>query len=551
MPTQDITAATPAPAAPATGIGTATASVPGAGTGTETGTGTGTDSGADTGTGTGTGTGVRPFTGEEFLESLRDGRNVWIHGERVEDVTTHPAFRGSARSLAGLYDTLHDPAHRAVLTTPTDTPGGTFTHPFFRPPRTVADLRAARTAIAAWQRMTYGWMGRTPDYKASFLATLGADPGFYGRFADNALTWYQRAQDRLLFMGHALVNPPAGRHAPARSAEGICVRVERETDAGIIVSGAKGVATGAALTHHTLIGHAGAPLSDPAEATMFFVPMDTPGLRLICRESYEYTAARTGGPFDHPLASRFDENDAVVVLDRAFIPWSNVLAHREPAVVNGFAHRSGWVPRMMFHGAIRLSVKLDFLCGLLIKAVRATGADTYRGVQAGVGEALAWRHTVHALVAAMTEQAEPWHDSYVNPHKATALAHRVMAPTAYRRTRELIEDHVASALICVNSGAGDFGSEDVRPDLERYLRGSGGIAAQERVKLMKLLWDSVGSEFAGRHGLYELMWAAPPEVTRVETYQHTLDSGLDEDLCALVDTCMADYDTRGWTAPRP
>jgi len=121
-----------------------------------------------------------PLTGAEYLESLRDGREVWIYGERVADVTTHPAFRNSARSVARLYDALHDPAQQAMLTSPTDTGNGGFTHSFFRVPRCADDLRSARDAIVGWQRLCYGYMGRTPDYKAAFLGTLGANAPFVG-----------------------------------------------------------------------------------------------------------------------------------------------------------------------------------------------------------------------------------------------------------------------------------------------------------------------------------------------------------------------------------
>jgi 4-hydroxyphenylacetate 3-monooxygenase len=116
--------------------------------------------------------GMLPFTGQEFLESLRDGREIWIYGQRVDDVTTHPAFRNPARMLARLYDALHDAKQRDVLTCPTDTGSGGFTHRYFRAPASADELVAARDAIAGWARMTYGWMGRSPDYKAAFLATL-------------------------------------------------------------------------------------------------------------------------------------------------------------------------------------------------------------------------------------------------------------------------------------------------------------------------------------------------------------------------------------------
>ena len=140
----------------------------------------------------------RPFTGSEFLESLRDGREVYIYGERVKDVTTHPAFRNAAASIALLYDALHDEKSKKVLTAPTDTGSGGYTMKFFKAARSREDVVAQRDAIAAWARISYGWMGRSPDYKAAFLNTLGANAEFYGKFADNARAWYKRGQLSLI-----------------------------------------------------------------------------------------------------------------------------------------------------------------------------------------------------------------------------------------------------------------------------------------------------------------------------------------------------------------
>ncbi|RVC14467.1 Pyoverdin chromophore biosynthetic protein pvcC, partial [Mesorhizobium sp. M7A.F.Ca.AU.002.02.1.1] len=127
---------------------------------------------------------ARPFTGAEYLESLRDRREVYINGERIADVTTHPAMRNSARSLARLYDALHDPKRRDALTSPTDTGSGGYTHKYFRVAKSSAELVAQQTAIAEWSRMSYGWMGRTPDYKAALMNTLGANADWYGPFKD-------------------------------------------------------------------------------------------------------------------------------------------------------------------------------------------------------------------------------------------------------------------------------------------------------------------------------------------------------------------------------
>ncbi|HYQ20593.1 MAG TPA: 4-hydroxyphenylacetate 3-hydroxylase N-terminal domain-containing protein, partial [Xanthobacteraceae bacterium] len=196
----------------------------------------------------------RPFTGAEYLASLRDGREVYVYGERVDDVTTHPAFRNAARSIARLYDALHDPKTKDLLTSPTDTGSGGYTHKFFRAAHSRDELIAQRDAIAQWARMSYGWMGRSPDYKASLMNTLGANHQFYGKFSGNAKAWYRRAQEYVLFMNHAIVNPPLDRAKAPDQVKDVFITIQKETDAGIYVSGAKVVATSSALTHYNFLG---------------------------------------------------------------------------------------------------------------------------------------------------------------------------------------------------------------------------------------------------------------------------------------------------------
>src|SRR5262245_58439338 len=153
----------------------------------------------------------RPMNGAEYVESLKDDRQIYIHGQRVDDVATHPAFRNAVRMIARLYDALHDPAHKDELTTETDTGNGGYTHAFFKAPRPAEDPVAGRDPRAAWPRLTYGWMGRSPDYKAAFLATYGPNADYYAPYEDNARRWYRESQERVYFMNHTLVNPPVDR----------------------------------------------------------------------------------------------------------------------------------------------------------------------------------------------------------------------------------------------------------------------------------------------------------------------------------------------------
>jgi 4-hydroxyphenylacetate 3-monooxygenase len=492
----------------------------------------------------------RPFTGAEFLESLRDGREIYIYGERVKDVTEHPAFRNSARSVALLYDALHDTATKDVLTAPTDTGSGGYTMKFFKVARSRDDVIAQRDAIAAWARITYGWLGRSPDYKAAFLNTLGANAEFYGKFADNARAWYKRGQEAVLFLNHALVNPPIDRNKPVEQVKDVYITIQKETDAGIYVSGAKVVATNSALTNYNFLGqNMGQEITDPAMVVMFIAPMNTPGIKLICRPSYELAAAATGSPWDYPLTSRFDENDAIFVFDNAFIPWENVLIHRDIDRLKNFYPKSGFFNGFTMQGCTRLAVKLDFISALLYKAARATGVEEFRGVQAQIGEVIGWRNLFWSLTDAMACNPEPWVNGAVLPNSQGSATYRLFMTEAYPAVRNIVEKVVASGLIYLPSHALDFKNPDVDKYLAKYVRGSNGIDYKERIKIMKLLWDAIGTEFGARHELYEMNYSGSHELIRVFQLQQAQFSGRLKKMEALVDQCMADYDENGWKHP--
>jgi 4-hydroxyphenylacetate 3-monooxygenase len=492
----------------------------------------------------------RPFTGAEFLQSLRDGREVYIYGERVKDVTTHPAFRNAAQTVAKLYDALHDAERKQLLTTTTDTGSGGYTHRFFKAARSREELIGQRDAIAAWARISYGWMGRSPDYKAAFLNTLGANAQFYGKFAANARAWHARAQEAVLFVNHALVNPPIDRAKPAEQVKDVYIAIHKETDAGIYVSGAKVVATNSALTHYNFLGqNMGQEINDDSMVVMFMAPMDTPGIKLICRPSYEMAAAATGSPWDYPLTSRFDENDAIFVFDNAFIPWENVFIHRDIERMRQFYPRSGFVNGLTFQGCTRFAVKLDFIAGLLYKAARASGVEAFRGVQAQIGEVIGWRNLFWALTDAMAGNPDRWVDGAVLPSIGASVAYRIFATEAYPLVRSIIEKVIASGLIYLPSSVRDFKNPDIDKYLKRYVRGSNGVDYRQRIKLMKLLWDAIGSEFGARHELYELNYAGSHELIRLFALQQAQGSGSLRQMEALVEKCMDEYDENGWADP--
>jgi len=493
----------------------------------------------------------RPFNGKEYIESLQDEREIYIYGERVKDVTKHPAFRNSVQSIARLYDALHSSDSKEILTCDTDTGSGGYTHRFFRYATNSDDLFAQRSAMAEWAKMSYGWMGRTPDYKASFTNTLGANPDFYGQFSENAKSWYKRTQEAVPFINHALVNPPIDRDKIADDVKDVYISIDKETDSGIYVSGAKVVATSSALTHYNFLGqNMAAEINDDSMAIMFIADMRSPGIKLICRPSYELQAAATGSPFDYPLSSRFDENDAIFIFDNAFIPWENVFVHRDIEMLKAFYPKSGFVNGYTFQSATRMSVKLDFIIGILSKALKATGTENFRGVQVQLGEVIGWRNLIWSLTDAMAGAPDPWVGGAVLPSMKAATAYRIFSTEAYPQIKAIIEKIVASGLIYLPSSNKDFNNSEIDKYLEKYVRGSNGMGHRERIKIMKLLWDAIGTEFGGRHELYERNYAGNHELIRISALMNAKGNGSLSDMEALAEACMSDYNEDGWTDKR-
>jgi 4-hydroxyphenylacetate 3-monooxygenase len=490
-----------------------------------------------------------PMTGDEYINSLKDDREVWIYGERVKDVTTHPAFRNSIRMAARLYDAMHKPELQDKLMVPTDTGSGGKTMSFFRTPHSVEDLKKDRVAIETWARMSYGWLGRSPDYKAAFLGTLGGMPDFYEPFQDNAKRWYKESQEKVLYWNHAIINPPVDRHLPPDQVGDVFMKVEKETDSGLIVSGAKVVATGSAITNYNFIAHYGLPIKRKEFALICTVPMDAPGVKLISRASYSHQAAVMGTPFDYPLSSRMDENDSVFVFDKVLIPWENVFAYGDVEKINNFFPQTGFINRFTFQGVIRLATKLDFIAGLLMKALEIAGTQDFRGVQTRVGEVLGWRNMFYALIDGMTLNPDAGPNGTVLPKLDYGLSYRMFMAIGYPRIKEIIEQDVASGLIYLNSSALDFKTPEIRPYLDKYVRGSDGVEAVDRVKLMKLLWDSIGTEFGGRHELYERNYSGNHENVKAEILFAAQAQGTTDYMKGFADQCLAEYDLDGWTVP--
>ena len=427
------------------------------------------------------------------------------------------------------------------------------THAFFKAPKIAArTCSPGRDAIAEWARLTYGWIGRAPDYKAAFLATLGANAEFYDPYQENARRWY-KLQPGARAVHQPRHHPSAGRSRPAAERGGRRLLPRREGDRrrASIVSGAKVVATGSVLTNYTFVAHHGLiPLQDKNFAVVFMVPTNAPGVKFICRTSYEMTSTVMGSPFDYPLSSRLDENDAVFIMDKVLVPWENVFVYGDIEKANNFFPRTGFLPRFVVHGCTRLAVKLDFIAGLLLKAVEATGTKDYRGVQANVGEVIAWRNLFWALSDAMVRDPKPWIGDYVLPNMDPGNAYQIIATMAYTKVKYIIEQTVASGLIYLNSPRarlqepGDPALSRPLPARLERLQGRGAREADEAAVGL-----ASRTEFGGRHELYEINYGGSTEEIRRYCLFGAQASGNADRFKGFAEQCMAEYDLDGWTVP--
>ena len=481
--------------------------------------------------------------GKDYIEGLRDGRNVYIDGDRVPDVTVHPAFRGAVRSVAGLYDVASDPSHRDTMAFPL--PG---THEpanvAYLIPRSAADLARRRRGLRLWAEQTFGLMGRTPDHVASFLAGFAAAPQVFARagkeYGENVVRFHRYAAEHDIYAAYTIVPPQIDRSKPAHQQADphLYAGVKAERDGGIIVSGAQMLGTGAALADWIHLSSI-VPLrpGDEDYAISVMVPVSAPGVKIFPRRSYAQAATST---FDYPLATRFDETDSLVVYDDVFVPWENVFVYRDLDLVQAQWWQTPAWALGNNQAQIRLAVKLQFLTGVASRIATMNGVDRLPPVQGTLGELAAHATAVAGLVAAaeyncrIDEQGVAW------PGAAETFANTAVAPDIYSKLIHLVRDLCGGGLIQLPSGVTDFQNPEIARELGRYVQ-SPGTPTAERVKLLKLAWDLVGSEFAGRHHQYEMFYAGAPFVVKLRMFSNYDFAAAGQ----LVDTALAGYGPDG------
>jgi 4-hydroxyphenylacetate 3-monooxygenase len=444
--------------------------------------------------------------GAAYLAAIKnDGRSVYFDGDVVRDVTTHPAFRGAAHSIARLFDVAADSKNAELMTFRSPKTGAPVWR-CYHVPRTLEDLATRRLMSARWAEETFGLMGRTPDHVAGFLAGYAAKPSVFAehgkQFADNVVRYHEHARDNSVYLSYAIVPPQIDRSKPAhkQSDPTLHAGVVKERDDGIVLKGCQQLATGAAFSDAVFVSciHPMMP-GDEAYAFAVAVPANTPGLKIYTRRPYATTATST---FDYPLSTRFDEIDALLVLDDVFVPWENVFCHRNLQLCKDQWWRTPSHSYGNHQSQVRYATKLRFLMGLTKRLTEIIGSDAMPPVQIQVGEMAAFATIVDSMVRAEETEATIDDEGTVWPSKKVLYAVMALQSEINPRLNNALRELAGGSIIMLPSSINDFHNPATAADIERYIA-SPGFSSKERVAILKLVWDFIGSEFAGRHEQYE------------------------------------------------
>lgn len=449
------------------------------------------------------------ITGNEYIDRIDQLKtNIWVDGKHVTGkISEHPAFKGVMKSQAALYDLQHKKSISDIMTYLSPLSVSQVGTSYLQPV-TKEDLQKRRAMITEWAKSNNGMMGRSPDYMNTVLMAFASSTkllaGKENCFPENITKLYEYARENDLSMTHTFVNPQVNRAQFyfEDSDEPIAAKVVDKNDQGIVIKGARLLATQGGITDEIVVFSAGG-VTDKANGFAFSIPSDQEGLRFICRESF------VGGEsaFNYPLSSRFEEMDTIVVFDQVVVPWDRVFYYDNIEVSNTFMTASSFQPFTLHQAVSRQIVKTEFVLGIVQSIIDTINISEYQHVQEKATEIIVALETMKALVMKSEVEAQVDEWGFIRPDQTTLQIAINIFPRMYPRFTEIIQQLGASGLMSIPT-EGSFDS-DVRKDLDQYLQAK-SRSAEERVRIFRLAWDLTMSSFGTRETLYERFFFGDP-----------------------------------------
>ncbi len=458
--------------------------------------------------------------GKQHLEGLRDGRVVYIGGERITDVTTHPAFAKAAQTVAMMYDAKRAPESLDLYSFEEN--GERYSTWYLRA-RTQDDLRWRMRCHKAIADMTYGMMGRSPDHVSGFVTGMATAPAAFDtdkyKFGRNLLDYYEFCRKNDIFSTYAVLPPQAARNPEFYVKKNLPVptlQVTGEYDGGIVISGMKMLATSAVFCDEIWIGNL-LPLAPDQvkQAVTCAVPVNAPGLTLWSRQSLELNAKNE---FDSPLSWRFDETDSMVMCENVKVPWERVFVMDDAIKARAIyietpAHCYG-----NHQSNVRYWSKMELIVGLAAKIAHATGAVEVPQVREELGRLAALEALIAGLVMGQIEAAEDWPKGYKTFNRRMMYAALNWCTESYSAIIDKLRELIGGGVFQMPASATVMHDPKTREQFEMYWQ-TPQMAALDRMKLFKLVWEMVGSEFAGRQQQYEKFYAGASFIVRNHSYR--------------------------------
>jgi 4-hydroxyphenylacetate 3-monooxygenase oxygenase component len=472
-------------------------------------------------------------TGSEFLAGLARSRPaIWLGSERVENVREHPALAGAAHTVAELFDLQHAAAGDCLVPDPETGESINASHLI---PRSPADLEQRHRCMQRAAELTVGLLGRSPDYMNVTFAGFAARPDEWGmngneEGAANLIAYQKLLRRRDLALTHTIIHPTIDNARGDFPGDDVALHKVADTEHGIVVRGARILATLAPFADELAV-YPAHPLPEGADAhaLAFCIPADTPGLTFMCRDS----CSTPRNLFDHPLSSRFDEQDAFVIFDDVEIPRDRVFIAGNRAVYNQVMLTS-WFPNIMQQTMIRAQTKLEFAWGLATRMTEAIG-DFSPATTQMLGELWSYAEFARAAIRAAEADAFEWVPGVWFPRGEPLAALRAALPTWFPRVSEIITLLGSHNLLAAPTAA-QLADPALAPLVDRYLRGAGGVSATDRARIFRLAWDFVGSAHAARGVLYERFYLA----SGARNYQVIHKTAPKERATALVDRFLTE-----------